>query len=320
MSYVSNQDLCMSIYERNKKKNSKFEKFLKELTEKNELRGLDIISFLIKPMQRICKYPLFLRELLKHTREDNEDRPNLETAQTRLDRVAALVNESKLKNENQAKIREIAQSLTGISADKIIQPSRWFVEEATFIKLSKGHEQERHFFLFNDALIWAKTIEKNYKYAYRGEISMELTLCNEVSRPELIQGRHGFELFRLDKKKKKYVIYTNTQAEKEHWMGLLWNCHTQANTRTVKSRPNNHSSSSGALNKFSLFKKKKDPSSPGSPLMSSVSTSALPTMARSEPSSPSSPLGFQSRKNALKNSARGSMISFDSNNVASGPK
>eukprot|EP01103_Thecamoeba_quadrilineata_P008750 TRINITY_DN18481_c0_g1_i1.p1 TRINITY_DN18481_c0_g1~~TRINITY_DN18481_c0_g1_i1.p1 ORF type:complete len:534 (-),score=108.77 TRINITY_DN18481_c0_g1_i1:206-1807(-) len=226
MTYVSNSDMSLAIIERSKKKNPKFNQFVKDLSENKELRGLDMISFLIKPMQRICKYPLFLRELLKHTREDNPDLPNLESAAKGLERVAGLVNESKLKNENQAKIREIAQSLTGIAQEKIIQPSRLFVREATFVKLSpKGKEQERHFFLFNDLILWAKMVDKG-RYHYRGEISIDLLLSSDIIKPEYTnENKYAFEICRLDKKKKKYVIYTTKKAEKEEWLELLSKYH-----------------------------------------------------------------------------------------------
>eukprot|EP01103_Thecamoeba_quadrilineata_P005460 TRINITY_DN15255_c0_g1_i1.p1 TRINITY_DN15255_c0_g1~~TRINITY_DN15255_c0_g1_i1.p1 ORF type:complete len:616 (-),score=147.50 TRINITY_DN15255_c0_g1_i1:134-1981(-) len=243
MTYVANQDLSMAIIERSRKKNPKFDKFVKELSENTELRGLDMISFMIKPIQRICKYPLFLRELLKHTKPENPDLPDLELAAKGLERVASLVNESKLKNENQAKIREIASSLSGISADKIIQPSRWFVREATFIKLSKGREQERHFFLFNDVIIWAKATDKA-KYTYRGEISMDLVLCQDVIKPE--NNRFAFELCRLDKKKKKYVIYTKDKDEKETWIQLLLKCHYDLQEKQHK-RPNSTISVGGSI-------------------------------------------------------------------------
>jgi hypothetical protein len=45
---------------------------------KPQCRKLDLKSFLIKPVQRICQYPLLLQELLKHTPDAHQDRANVE--------------------------------------------------------------------------------------------------------------------------------------------------------------------------------------------------------------------------------------------------
>ena len=45
-----------------------------------ESKGLDLESFLIKPVQRVCKYPLFLRELERVTDPNHPDFPSLQKA------------------------------------------------------------------------------------------------------------------------------------------------------------------------------------------------------------------------------------------------
>lgn len=48
----------------------------------------------IKPIQRICKYPLLLRELLKYTDEGHSDHANLSSASNKIDIVVKVANEA----------------------------------------------------------------------------------------------------------------------------------------------------------------------------------------------------------------------------------
>lgn len=57
-AYCANQPKAMEIIER---KNQSFKVFSDEAMLNPKCRGLTLFSFLIKPIQRICKYPLLLR-------------------------------------------------------------------------------------------------------------------------------------------------------------------------------------------------------------------------------------------------------------------
>ncbi len=59
-------------------------------------------AFLIKPIQRICKYPLLLRELIKHTRSTDaaSDIDRLRMAADAVNRITVSVNEAKRESEN----------------------------------------------------------------------------------------------------------------------------------------------------------------------------------------------------------------------------
>ena len=56
-------------------------------------------SILIKPVQRILKYPLILNELLKCTENDHQDRNDLKEAVIIMSDVAAFINETKRKKD-----------------------------------------------------------------------------------------------------------------------------------------------------------------------------------------------------------------------------
>lgn len=51
---------------------------IQKAQNKPQCRKLDLKSFLIKPVQRICQYPLLLQELLKHTPDAHKDRASVE--------------------------------------------------------------------------------------------------------------------------------------------------------------------------------------------------------------------------------------------------
>ena len=79
------------------------------------VRGLNLSSFLIKPVQRICKYPLIIREVLKYTEESNPDFDYLKRAMEKLEGVLSVVNEGARKADGGRKMLEIQGSFMEVS-------------------------------------------------------------------------------------------------------------------------------------------------------------------------------------------------------------
>ncbi|RKO88768.1 hypothetical protein BDK51DRAFT_29951 [Blyttiomyces helicus] len=73
--------------------------FLKDFKGRAKTK-LDIKAFLIKPVQRICRYPLLLSEIIKCTPADADDFDDLLRAHSVMQSVAADVDSAKLVMEN----------------------------------------------------------------------------------------------------------------------------------------------------------------------------------------------------------------------------
>ena len=56
------------------------------------MKQLTLESYLIKPIQRICKYPLLLREVLKKTPETHPDFKDANDALEKIEAVITIVN------------------------------------------------------------------------------------------------------------------------------------------------------------------------------------------------------------------------------------
>jgi RhoGEF domain len=63
--YTNNQQSSMELVKTLQSSNARFARFLEEQLANPICAGLPLISFLIKPVQRLCKYPLLLRELIR---------------------------------------------------------------------------------------------------------------------------------------------------------------------------------------------------------------------------------------------------------------
>ena len=95
------------------KDNSKYSKHLKVLESDPICKNLNVGSWLIKPVQRLCKYPLLLRELISHTPESHADLLNIENAKKKVDEAVDIVNEGKRDAERQEKMKEIEGVIGG---------------------------------------------------------------------------------------------------------------------------------------------------------------------------------------------------------------
>ena len=67
---------------------------------------LPLEGFLLTPVQKICKYPLQLRELLKYTPRSHSDHMDISAALETMHRIAVMINERKRKMESLEKLAE----------------------------------------------------------------------------------------------------------------------------------------------------------------------------------------------------------------------
>ena len=109
--YCYNQSEAVKRVELIKRENSKFNKFLDDKVHDTECRSLDLNSFLITPIQRICRYPLLLKELLKYTPKDHVDHEGLSNAIKKVEEVVARLNEERRIIENQIKLAKLDEKI-----------------------------------------------------------------------------------------------------------------------------------------------------------------------------------------------------------------
>eukprot|EP01130_Rhizamoeba_saxonica_P018129 TRINITY_DN8990_c0_g1_i1.p1 TRINITY_DN8990_c0_g1~~TRINITY_DN8990_c0_g1_i1.p1 ORF type:complete len:395 (+),score=66.75 TRINITY_DN8990_c0_g1_i1:28-1212(+) len=90
--FTNNHKLSVDAINKTKKKNRKFQNYL-EAVRFMHCEGLSLKDLLIKPVQRICKYPLLFNELKKSTPEDHEDYQQIVDVYERFEGITAELNE-----------------------------------------------------------------------------------------------------------------------------------------------------------------------------------------------------------------------------------
>jgi len=144
---------------------SGFYQFCEEARSNPECRQLTISAFLIKPFQRITKYPLLLREILNFTDEDHPDRPKLIRAQEEINTIIGSANEQTKKLDGITELLEIQGRLCWMNSSLVINlgdnKQRKFIREGSF-KVSHNNEKlaKHYLFFFNDIVVLTKSPKK----------------------------------------------------------------------------------------------------------------------------------------------------------------
>jgi len=166
--YCNNQAEAFKILARCRKENPRFQQFLLEIAQKPELKGLQLNAFLIKPVQRITKYPLFLNELLKNTPDSHPEHTKLKEAIVKVQFILNLINEHTKYQENQLKINELRTIL--IHGGKYIKPDQVLIQEddvmEALITRTENNKSviihKAKYLLFDKVLMRTRPIKKTY--------------------------------------------------------------------------------------------------------------------------------------------------------------
>lgn len=215
--FCANQQNSLSSVDTYAKKNAKFKKNLEVCHGDPRCRGLFLQSFLIKPIQRVCKYPLLLRELIRYTPEEHPDFQPLQNAFEKINAVVANINEGQRQAEGLQRIIDLQKLIDGV--DSLVAPGRNFKKEGelSYYKSSKSkHAEKRHVFFFSDLiLVTIKRGEKKFEH----KLSISLENCTLTVLADSTHIKNSFELVQGKKKHAvKCILGCDTPKECHEWV------------------------------------------------------------------------------------------------------
>ncbi|KAF2073880.1 hypothetical protein CYY_004804 [Polysphondylium violaceum] len=212
------QNTCNESFERLKSTCKLFSQCIEEANKSQLLRGLSFPMLIIKPIQRITKYPLLLKSLVEYTPSDYPDYQFLSQSLYRINSILDYVNHQKRladdKIDNEKKLKEIELNL---SIDYLVSQSRRFIKEGLASKkIDKGLLK---CILLNDILILAKNKKST---SSKKVLFLENVLVRDYI--EALPGvTTGLELLLINDKKEKLIsLYFNNELEKKEWFALLY--------------------------------------------------------------------------------------------------
>nr|DBA34490.1 TPA: hypothetical protein GDO54_002044 [Pyxicephalus adspersus] len=142
-----------------------FKEFVKRLAMDPRCKGMPLSSFILKPMQRVTRYPLIIKNILENTPENHPDHSHLKQALEKAEELCSQVNEGVREKENSDRLEWIqahvqceglSEQLVFNSVTNCLGP-RKFLHSGKLYKAKSN--KELYGFLFNDFLLLTQIIK-----------------------------------------------------------------------------------------------------------------------------------------------------------------
>ncbi|KAJ1948944.1 Guanine nucleotide exchange factor for Cdc42p, partial [Linderina macrospora] len=119
----------------------------------------ELPSMLIKPVQRICKYPMMMDELAKFYDKESATHKELKQGVAAINRVVEQVNEAERKEGNLTVVSELEERVEDWKGYSISTFGELFLHD-TFVMSTTGVERELYIYLFENILICCKMVSE----------------------------------------------------------------------------------------------------------------------------------------------------------------
>ncbi|KAM4663418.1 rho guanine nucleotide exchange factor 9 [Discoglossus pictus] len=221
--YCNNHlDACMELSKL--MKDGRYQHFFEACRLLQQMIDIAIDGFLLTPVQKICKYPLQLAELLKYTAQDHSDYRYVAAALAVMRNVTQQINERKRRLENIDKIAQWQASVLDWEGDDILDRSSELIYtgEMQWIYQPYGRNQQRVFFLFDHQLVLCKKdlIRRDILY-YKGRMDMDKYEVIEVDdgRDEdfNVSVKNAFKLHNKETEE-MHLYFAKKLEEKLRWL------------------------------------------------------------------------------------------------------
>uniref|UniRef100_A0A673N1U4 Phosphatidylinositol 3,4,5-trisphosphate-dependent Rac exchanger 1 protein-like n=1 Tax=Sinocyclocheilus rhinocerous TaxID=307959 RepID=A0A673N1U4_9TELE len=198
-------------------------------------------GYLLSPIQRICKYPLLLKELLKRTSKKHSDYPAVEGALQAMKAVCCNINETKRQMEKLEALEILQSHIEGWEGTNLTDICTELLLQGNLLKISAGNIQERVFFLFDNLLVYGKrksrlvSGKKSTKrtksingpqYVFRGRINTEVMEVENVEDGTADYHSNNYTVTNGWKihntaKNKWFVCMAKNAEDKQKWLDAI---------------------------------------------------------------------------------------------------
>ncbi|KAJ8006983.1 hypothetical protein DPEC_G00112860 [Dallia pectoralis] len=325
--YCSNQLAAKALLDQ-KKQDRRVQDFLQRCLESPFSRKLDLWSFLDIPRSRLVKYPLLLKEILKHTAPEHPDTPRLEQAITIIQGVLSDINMKKGESESQYYIDKL-EYLDDRQRDPRIDQCKSLLCHG---ELRNKSGTKLHVFLFTELLVVTRPVTRNERHCfqvYRQPIPVQHLVLEDLQDGDVKMGgsfRGAFSnadkaknIFRVrfhdPSQGQSHTLQVNDVFHKQQWLNCLRSAisiHRPADA--VPATPTAHPPTGSSGTSPIIHMKETDENCPSTPTSvksapcspcrddSPSPTSTSPSYCSS--SAPSSPLCSPSPKHKTKKDKR----------------
>ncbi|XP_051951880.1 intersectin-2a isoform X1 [Xyrauchen texanus] len=144
-------------------KSPDFKLFLKKIASNYRCKGMPLSSFLLKPMQRVTRYPLLIKNILENTPVSHADHANLQAALEQAEELCSQVNEGVREKENSDRLEWIQNHVQcdGVIEHLVFNSLTNCLGPRKLLHCGKLHKtkssKELWAFLFNDFLLLTYT-------------------------------------------------------------------------------------------------------------------------------------------------------------------
>ncbi|XP_041854100.1 neuroepithelial cell-transforming gene 1 protein-like [Melanotaenia boesemani] len=232
-NYCSNQLAAKALLDQ-KKQDRRVQDFLQRCLESPFSRKLDLWSFLDIPRSRLVKYPLLLREILRHTPPDHPDVTNLERAITIIQEILSDINVRKGESECQYYIDKL-EFLDEKQRDPLIDECKTLLCHG---ELRTKSGSRLHVFLFSELLVLTRPVTRNDRscfQVYRQPIPVRDLALEDLQDGEIRMGgsfRGAFtngekakNIFRVSSMDplhcQSHTLHVSDVYHKQQWLNCL---------------------------------------------------------------------------------------------------
>lgn len=195
----------------------RFVKFFEACRLLQNMIDISLDGFLLTPIQKICKYPLQLNELLKNTNEDHPDFESVANALESMRNCANLANERKRRIEALADIMLFQEKVENWFGPKLSDTSSILIHSGEVSKMtSHNWSQGIQLYLFDHLLLLSKKdILKRNSLILKGRICMDTV--TEISDAEEYKSKKSFKLY-CSEQQRWFVFTSRSEREKDEWI------------------------------------------------------------------------------------------------------